>query len=871
MAEPTPRTCNSASFQDVNATINGLVDSVGHDWSPKAPHGTKITIPADTPAAWTQPITVGRNLTIVGAGLNTVIKGGAIWILNPLNNVVGSATTDTHQMRLSGMHLIRTVGGVPIKVIGTSVIDVANISTPTLSGGTRVDHILIEAATAALESGTHTMEFQGWIEGLVDHVVVNMPAGTGEHIIVNHNTNPNGTGGSGEYAWSNALPLGGPSTLIFEDCIIRRHGGIDTNQNGTGAAGGAHYVARHCSSIGSLGSGHGTREQTPRLLGMRKTESYKNLFFLMDNPNSGSNLEDFRGGEGVIWGNRFNDFTWTSASAAATPFQVQVGGPGSWVDGSAFGGADGTNLWDVNQKGSFVVNSVTFNPADVTFSYVASSNLDGKTGNVSHGQDSNASRGDIYAMGTGGSRDSNVAPGNKKVHLNNLDYGTAANKWKGFVIRLTNGAANQGNATPVNYAYITASSINPTSLTVTQSNSATVKQGINDAAAQFAIGATDTWEIRRVKQHFAFPGKTMMDTSIDPNSFGTYPNTKLINNGAPRWLNPTEKGATMWDNAYRFGTAASPGAWVPITAWTGDVTFASAIADKDGNDIFRAGVVHPGYSYDATVTAGAGHPQTLVGADNEAWALAPASFTSAYAPGDIASVYQAGSGGYDYPHGFIKTTFAITCAQSATFQAGTSFDCAATPKKNCFLITTANATGAVVLGQGGWTPALSNITLVDNGDGTAYLRGTVSGQAAGKYTTTLTAHDAVPNLDTLDFELTVQDPIGSPTITLDQPTGGPFTAPATIKITASSVTAPGSTVKSVGFYQAVGLATPALINSLVTSGSYETTWTSVAAGTYTLTAIVTNAVDTAVTSSSKSVTVGQAPTALPAPNISVSA
>jgi len=89
----------------------------------------------------------------------------------------------------------------------------------------------------------------------------------------------------------------------------------------------------------------------------------------------------------------------------------------------------------------------------------------------------------------------------------------------------------------------------------------------------------------------------------------------------------------------------------------------------------------------------------------------------------------------------------------------------------------------------------------------------------------------------------------SPTVTLTSPTAGAsFSAPATVTLSANAADADG-TVSSVAFYQGTTLL------GTDTSAPYSFTWSNVAAGSYTLTAVATDNAGAATTSTVTAITV----------------
>ncbi len=91
----------------------------------------------------------------------------------------------------------------------------------------------------------------------------------------------------------------------------------------------------------------------------------------------------------------------------------------------------------------------------------------------------------------------------------------------------------------------------------------------------------------------------------------------------------------------------------------------------------------------------------------------------------------------------------------------------------------------------------------------------------------------------------------SPSVSITSPTNGAtFTAPASITISASASTPSGTSITQVQFFQgSTSLGTD-------NTSPYSVTWSNVAAGTYSLTAKVTNSASLSTTSSAVSITVG---------------
>src|SRR5437667_9633280 len=90
----------------------------------------------------------------------------------------------------------------------------------------------------------------------------------------------------------------------------------------------------------------------------------------------------------------------------------------------------------------------------------------------------------------------------------------------------------------------------------------------------------------------------------------------------------------------------------------------------------------------------------------------------------------------------------------------------------------------------------------------------------------------------------------APTVTMNSVTGGPFTAPATVPLSATANDSDGS-VTQVQFFNGTTL----IGTSASTSNPYTFTWTNVGAGTYSVTAVATDNQTATTTSAAVLVTV----------------
>lgn len=839
------------------------------------PEGGTCNLPIGTTATpWTVPVTSNKNILIQGKGLQTTIVLGASARAFVLNCALGSTNT----MRLCYMVINSTVTGGPrIRLQGTAVVD-----SDGLNGGVRVDHIVLNGNLS-----DHTFAVDGWIEGVVDHVVLysaGLPAGQGEHFIINTNASPvgtnppNGTGGFGDYSFSQTYSPAGPHQLFIENCIFYRKGAVDTND--VANASGALYTARHNTSWGAMGGGHGTRESGGvRVLGERSGESYKNLFICPagDPGVGGSNFADIRSGENVFWGNRFN--FWGIApnqiSWAQSPYSLSVHELATQRTGDNFTGASGISHYDDNQKvdgaGHFTINEPGEENHNVQ--YTVDTLYDINTpiiGQVIAGVDQDSRNGDVFAHGVGGTRSVRVDaagvshPGftltlpTGTTTTTNFAYG-ADDHWKDFTfINRTlmdrNGGAGQLSTLPISFTYITGSSAAGT-LSINKNNPDT--QAGSDAQ-QVTIGPTDKWEIRRVKTYAWAPGSGKMDTPLDSSILGPGA-AKLATQSSPnpRWTNQQAPGIYDWDNKYRVTEATAWASAPSIISAMGGTLYLHTVRNYNHN------TVKPAYNYSAFTAADPSNPDTLVGCDDEAWLMAPAALKANVNGGSSItnSEYQDGSGGYSYPHPLTNPGPTITGGSTATvnFSSGTQPNCGTT-KANCYKITTSQFTNLPTITISSWVPSSpSNVSFTHNvgptacdgsnvAAGTAVICGTANSASAIDYTATIFADESVANEHaTQVLTLHVSNPNNPPSVNLTVPAdGATFNAPAVVTLTATAGDIGGS-VADVKFYRDAA-PVPLQIGDTVTGSPYTTLWTNVPAGTYSITAVATDNLGATTTS-----------------------
>jgi hypothetical protein len=151
-----------------------------------------------------------------------------------------------------------------------------------------------------------------------------------------------------------------------------------------------------------------------------------------------------------------------------------------------------------------------------------------------------------------------------------------------------------------------------------------------------------------------------------------------------------------------------------------------------------------------------------------------------------------------------------------------------------------------------------NGTTLLNSDTTAPYAFTWSSVAAGTYTIKAVAYDnSGASGSSSTATITVSGPNQPPTVSLTAPTtGSTFTAPASITMSATATDSDG-TIAKVEFYNGTTLL------GTDTTAPYSFTWSSVAAGTYTLKAMAYDNSGASTGSATSTVTVSQATSTAP--------
>jgi hypothetical protein len=250
--------------------------------------GDTVSIPSGT-CTWTTSVswTAPPNVILMGAG-NQSIKGGGdvTTIVDNIDRSAGDVavldinTNASGTFRMTGITFTSTQTGNNVTYNGS-------VRLGGSSHQFRMDHVHL------LNISFVAMTMNGWIYGVIDHMLVDMSAINALGIRV-HQPGWNGeTLGVGDQSWADATTLGSERSTFVEDSIFSRGYAIDCSAGGR-------YVFRYNtlndSSVETHPTGGGGRVR-----GCRSWEIYGNSW----NSNGAyrNHALFVSSGTGVIWGN----------------------------------------------------------------------------------------------------------------------------------------------------------------------------------------------------------------------------------------------------------------------------------------------------------------------------------------------------------------------------------------------------------------------------------------------------------------------------------------------------------------------------------------------------------------------------------------
>ena len=311
---------------------DGSAASVQSIHDNQAQNGDTIALPAGT-FTWTTGVTISKGITLQGAGIGfTIVRDAMTTGASTLrfNLATGAAA------RLTGIEM--TDGGRTVNPGSDGVLQVQGSNSPGTTF--RWDHCRWNQLDGVASMDT--------VVGVIDHVDFVFGARANNAMFL-WDSRWNG-GGYGDGSWAAPTGFGTAQMGLFiEDCTVTSTlAGYVTGF--TDGYNGARFVVRHCTFIGNvIVQNHGT-ESSGRNRGTRAMEVYNNII-------SGTGISSVVGGSrsGTVL---FHDNT---IIGSLNPPVFNLSNFRTHSPFTPWGGADGTNPWDVNDPATFFSATATSN------------------------------------------------------------------------------------------------------------------------------------------------------------------------------------------------------------------------------------------------------------------------------------------------------------------------------------------------------------------------------------------------------------------------------------------------------------------------------------------------------------------------------
>jgi hypothetical protein len=452
--------CGATTYQSDGsaASVQGLHNAILS--------GDTITLPAGT-FTWTTRVNLNKAITLQGAGVGATIVRD---VVQSGGSLISWTLAAGRPSRMTGIEF--QDGGRASITPGILFVSGSNTNGSTF----RMDHCKLNDLNGYPIFDT--------LLGVIDHCTFVVSNKQRDAMFIYGNSWNNQSFGDG--SWAAPTNFGSSEFLFLEDNNFVNTG--SANAPVTDAYGGARFVVRHNTIFNSFVTNHGT-ESTGRIRGTRAMEVYRNTF-------TGTNLNRFVGGSrsgvALFHDNNISGY-WDEPFFTLTNFR-------NFLPFDPWGGADGTNTWDVNDPNVF-------------FTGTAASNSSGTTVTVSG---------------------ANWTP----------------NRWAGYTLRRTSDVCNSGSLT---FAFINSN----TSNTITYTDNATVPW-----IPTMSFCAGDTLEIRKVVHALDQPGRARGslitgDPPVRPPTWNNQVTEPCYswNNGAARFSG----GPGVRTNVHYFNNTPMPG------------------------------------------------------------------------------------------------------------------------------------------------------------------------------------------------------------------------------------------------------------------------------------------------------------------------
>lgn len=300
-----------------------------------ASNGDVICVLAGTATDWTSTLSVTKNITLLGAGIDVTIIQDNVPGFSALLSMSCAGLTNGRP-RVTGITFEDGPGTTERKFNG--VVTAGGSTTGDNGCRFRADHNEFDQLDGA-------NVFTSNIFGVVDHNVFTMRTGNSIIPVYIYHREFNG-GFQGDGSWVAPTDWGGEQRLFIEENIFTHP--TDRHYTIGDAYQGARYVVRNNLIVRGWVEGHGT-DSGQRQRGTRAIEVYRNRFFgTNEGPGEGGTggaegdrVINSRSGSVMAWGNAAFGY-----GGPAANFRLDVyRGECPFIP---WGPADGTSIWDVN-------------------------------------------------------------------------------------------------------------------------------------------------------------------------------------------------------------------------------------------------------------------------------------------------------------------------------------------------------------------------------------------------------------------------------------------------------------------------------------------------------------------------------------------
>ena len=268
------------------SAVQGAINQATHD-------GDIVAIPAGN-CTWTTTVSVtfSNSVTIQGAGAQTPSGGSDLTIIQ---DNINRSSQDNPLLQVT------TTSGKTFRLTGVAFYYSTSNSSVTYNGSIRIGG----SSQAVRVDNCHfnnlneiAMDIDGWIYGVVDHNLFDMPVNSVYNGVRADELSWNGYG-YGDGSWADNSSFGSSQFIFFETNTFNNGFAQDCN-------GGGRFVFRYNVLNSAAIQGH---EMEDRMQGCRAFEVYENTFTTNSpgGPDTGT-AAYFRTGTGLFWGNAVNQY-----------------------------------------------------------------------------------------------------------------------------------------------------------------------------------------------------------------------------------------------------------------------------------------------------------------------------------------------------------------------------------------------------------------------------------------------------------------------------------------------------------------------------------------------------------------------------------